>query len=72
MSKWKDEFNIMALKMDKREHFLSRLYDMFPNYEDCPECWQQDWKAYEKDSFKSWRKMPKVIRRLRSAAKKKC
>ena len=69
MSKWKKEFNILASEMDKREKFLSNLHKTFPKYEDCPARWQESWKAYE---GKSWRTMPAVIRRLKSAAKKKC
>ena len=72
MSKWKEEFNIMAKKMDLREDFLSKLYKMFPNFEDCPPQYQDQWKAYEKDGFKNWRNMPKVVRRIKRAAKKKC
>ena len=72
MPKWKEEFNILAEEMDKRHKFLSMLLQKFPNYEDCPDKWKESWKAFEKDGFKNWRHMPKIIRRLKSAAKKKC
>lgn len=71
MTKWKKEFNILAEKMDKRHKFLSMLYELFPTYELCPDKYKLDWKAFEKDGFKNWRDMPKVVRRLKSASKKK-
>ena len=69
---WKDEFNIMAESMDKREVFLSGLYKQFPNYEDCPDKWKESWMAYKKDRFKNWRYIPAVVKRIKRAAKKKC
>lgn len=71
MNNWKKEFNILADQMDKRHVFLSMLYKEFPNYEACPDKWKPDWKTFEKDGFKCWRHMPKIVRRLKSAAKKK-
>lgn len=70
MAKWQEEFEIMAEKMDKRHTFLSMLYKQFPTLEECPEKWKPNWLAFKADGFKNWRHMPKVVKRVKRAAKR--
>ena len=69
---WKKEFEILAETMDKQYTFHRMLKDHFPTIEDCPEKWKPDWIAGNKSGWINWRTDKKIVRRIKSAAKKKC
>lgn len=68
--KTKENWKLMSDKMDKRHKFLSMLLEQYPKKEQCPSKFIKDWEAFEEDGFKCWRDMPKVVLRLKKAARK--
>ncbi len=65
-----EAFNEMAKAMDKRDIFLFKLKDYVQKHGNIPDEYQEDYEAFRKDKFHSWRSMPKVVKKVVKAAKK--
>ena len=65
-----EDYNEMATAMDKRDFFLFKLKDWVMEHGEIPEEFQEDYEAFRRDRFKSWRTMPKVVKRIQRAAKR--
>lgn len=68
--KQKQEYNILATEMDKRDEFMMLLKDYFKKNGEIPEEYKQSWDIFRKEGFKSWRAMPAVRKRIIKAAKR--
>jgi hypothetical protein len=56
--------------MDKRDKFMFMLRDWFKKYKSVPEEYQDSFKIFRREGFKSWRVQPQVRKRIQKAAKK--
>jgi hypothetical protein len=63
-------FKIFAEKMDSRDRFLSQLLCFKQKHGYVPTKYKLEYRAFEKDGFKSWRQIPKVYKRVGKAANK--
>ena len=67
---YKEAYNKMADQMDKRERFFVLLRSFHAKHGYIPEKWQASWERDKMGDHKSWREQPRVLRRLKRAAKK--
>lgn len=78
--KVKAAYNEMAIEMDKRDKYLFDLLDWYKKHGSIPDAsvprfetiehHRESFEAFKRDRFKSWRTMPKVVKRIKRAAKK--
>ena len=75
--KEKAAYNEMATAMDKRDKYLFDLLEWYKKHGSIPDAsgeniehHRESFEAFKKDRFKSWRSMPKVVKRIHRAAKK--
>ena len=69
--KQKQEYNILATEMDKRDEFMMLMKDWFIKHGEFPEKYKKEGDIFRKEGFKSWRAMPAVRKRIIKAAKAK-
>ena len=63
-------YDILAKSMDARDHFLYRLKAFYTDHGYVPAEYEDDWEAFKRDRFKSWRQIPKARKFIYKAAKK--
>lgn len=78
--KAKKAYNELAKKMDERDKYLFDLLSRYKKHGSIPDAsvpefqsvehHRESFEAFKKDRFKSWRTMPKVVKRIKRAAKR--
>jgi hypothetical protein len=70
--KQKEAYDILAKKMDLDYAYKVKLKEWYLKHGEIPEGNQhkETFEAFQKDRFKCWREMPKVVKRIKRAAKK--
>ena len=70
--KQKAAYKIMAEEMDKIDNAKILIKDYFMKYGELPEGehYKKTFDAFMKDRFRKWRDIPKVVKRLKRAAKR--
>lgn len=76
----KEAYDKLATEMDARDKYMFMLRDFFLKHGFIPDAsvpefpsvdhHRESFKAFQKDRFKSWRLQPKVVKRIKRAAKK--
>lgn len=76
--KQKEAYHVLATKMDKDYQYKLKLAEFFKQHGYIPEAekplesdhHKKAFEAFKRDRFKCWRSMPKVVKRVKQAAKK--
>jgi len=76
--KQKEAYHVMATQMDKDYQYKLKLAEFFGQHGYIPEAEKPlepdhhklAFEAFKQDRFKCWRSMPKVVKRIKKAAKK--
>lgn len=72
-------YDIFAKEMDKRDKYLKLLREFYAKHKFIPDASEefssiehhrQSFEAHRIEGFKPWRQQPKVVKRLKKAAKK--
>ena len=71
---YKEKYNLaiaaFSEKMDSRDIYMKRLQEWYIKYGYVPAQHQESFDIFKKERFQSWRHQPKVVKRIKKAARK--